>query len=57
MAANVPAKLKPAGITPYVLRANQLRQAKPVIAYWCTSASPSRDLLCYEPRLILLPAL
>lgn len=35
MAANVPAKLKPAGITPYVLRANQLRQAKPVIAYWC----------------------
>ncbi|KAH8681816.1 Vta1 like-domain-containing protein [Xylariales sp. PMI_506] len=35
MAANIPAKLKPAGITPFVLRANQLEQAKPVISYWC----------------------
>ncbi|KAI0799174.1 Vta1 like-domain-containing protein [Xylaria sp. FL0064] len=35
MAANIPAKLKPAGITPFVVRAVQLESAKPVIAYWC----------------------
>ncbi|KAI0975292.1 Vta1 like-domain-containing protein [Xylaria arbuscula] len=35
MAANVPLNLKPAGITPFVVRAVQLESAKPVIAYWC----------------------
>lgn len=35
MAANIPAKLKQAGITPFVLRAAQLESAKPVISYWC----------------------
>ncbi|KAK9769386.1 hypothetical protein SCAR479_13945 [Seiridium cardinale] len=35
MAANIPAKLKQAGITPFVVRGNQLRTAKPVISYWC----------------------
>ncbi|GAW11564.1 hypothetical protein ANO14919_009110 [Xylariales sp. No.14919] len=35
MAANVPPKLKPAGITPFIVRAVQLESAKPVISYWC----------------------
>ncbi|KAK8112279.1 uncharacterized protein PG998_008736 [Apiospora kogelbergensis] len=35
MAANIPAPLKQAGITPFVVRAKQLEKAKPVIAYWC----------------------
>ncbi|KAI0127118.1 Vta1 like-domain-containing protein [Xylariales sp. AK1849] len=35
MAANIPAKLKQAGITPFIVRATQLQQAKPVISYWC----------------------
>ena len=35
MAANVPAKIKPAGVTPFIVRAVQLEAAKPVIAYWC----------------------
>ncbi|KAI1431786.1 Vta1 like-domain-containing protein [Xylaria sp. CBS 124048] len=35
MAANVPAKLKSAGITPFIVRAVQLESARPVIAYWC----------------------
>ncbi|KAI1128756.1 Vta1 like-domain-containing protein [Nemania abortiva] len=35
MAANIPSQLKPAGITPFVVRAAQLESAKPVIAYWC----------------------
>ncbi|KAI1119026.1 Vta1 like-domain-containing protein [Nemania sp. NC0429] len=35
MAANVPPQLKPAGITPFIVRAAQLESAKPVIAYWC----------------------
>ncbi|KAI0877168.1 Vta1 like-domain-containing protein [Hypoxylon argillaceum] len=35
MAANIPAKLKPAGITPFMVRAVQLESAKPVISYWC----------------------
>ncbi|KAI2469601.1 DUF605-domain-containing protein [Annulohypoxylon bovei var. microspora] len=35
MAANIPAKLKQAGITPFILRATQLEAAKPVISYWC----------------------
>ncbi|KAK8064995.1 hypothetical protein PG997_011742 [Apiospora hydei] len=35
MAANIPAPLKQAGITPFVVRATQLEKAKPVIAYWC----------------------
>ncbi|OTB01314.1 hypothetical protein M426DRAFT_323583 [Hypoxylon sp. CI-4A] len=35
MAANIPTKLKQAGITPFILRATQLQTAKPVIAYWC----------------------
>ncbi|KAI8622959.1 DUF605-domain-containing protein [Xylariaceae sp. FL1651] len=35
MAANVPAKLKSAGINPFVVRAAQVESARPVIAYWC----------------------
>ncbi|KAI1491308.1 Vta1 like-domain-containing protein [Biscogniauxia mediterranea] len=35
MAANIPAKIKQAGLTPFVVRAAQLESAKPVIAYWC----------------------
>jgi vacuolar protein sorting-associated protein VTA1 len=37
MAANIPAKLKGAGITSFVTKAAQLEKAKPVIAYWCMS--------------------
>ncbi|KAI0599029.1 DUF605-domain-containing protein [Biscogniauxia sp. FL1348] len=35
MAANIPAKIKQAGLTPFVVRAAQLESAKPVISYWC----------------------
>ncbi|KAI2604179.1 DUF605-domain-containing protein [Hypoxylon fragiforme] len=35
MASNIPPKIKQAGITPFIIRANQLETAKPVIAYWC----------------------
>ncbi|KAJ2973861.1 hypothetical protein NUW58_g8831 [Xylaria curta] len=35
MASTIPSKLKPLGITPFVVRATQLESAKPVIAYWC----------------------
>ncbi|KAI0184506.1 Vta1 like-domain-containing protein [Xylaria flabelliformis] len=35
MATNIPQGLKPAGITPFIIRAAQLESAKPVIAYWC----------------------
>ncbi|ORY55915.1 Vta1 like-domain-containing protein [Pseudomassariella vexata] len=35
MAASIPAKLKQAGITPFVIRAAQLEKARPVISYWC----------------------
>ncbi|KAI1102475.1 DUF605-domain-containing protein [Jackrogersella minutella] len=35
MAPVIPAKLKQAGITPFILRASQLETAKPVISYWC----------------------
>ncbi|RYP91835.1 hypothetical protein DL770_002012 [Monosporascus sp. CRB-9-2] len=35
MAANIPAKLRQAGITPFVLRASQLDTARPIISYWC----------------------
>ncbi|KAH8161780.1 hypothetical protein CIB48_g6465 [Xylaria polymorpha] len=35
MAANIPPALKPAGITPFIVRATQLESAKPVISYWC----------------------
>ncbi|KAI0006592.1 Vta1 like-domain-containing protein [Xylariaceae sp. FL0662B] len=35
MATGIPATLKQAGITPFVVRATQLEAAKPVIAYWC----------------------
>jgi len=35
MAAHVPAKLKSADLTRFIVRASQLETAKPVIAYWC----------------------
>ncbi|KAJ8105807.1 hypothetical protein ONZ43_g7276 [Nemania bipapillata] len=35
MASNIPAKLKSAGITPFMVRATQLETIKPVISYWC----------------------
>ncbi|CAG8958407.1 hypothetical protein HYFRA_00011084 [Hymenoscyphus fraxineus] len=35
MAAHMPAKLKTADLTRFVVRAGQLETAKPVIAYWC----------------------
>ncbi|TVY31845.1 Vacuolar protein sorting-associated protein [Lachnellula occidentalis] len=35
MAAQVPAKLKAADLTRFIVRASQLESAKPVIAYWC----------------------
>ncbi|KAI0466674.1 Vta1 like-domain-containing protein [Xylaria cf. heliscus] len=35
MAANIPPGLKPAGITPFIVRAAQVESAKPVISYWC----------------------
>ncbi|PVI02490.1 DUF605-domain-containing protein [Periconia macrospinosa] len=34
MADNIPAKLKPAQIGPFVKRANQLEKFKPIITYW-----------------------
>lgn len=35
MAANIPAKLKAADLTRFIVRAHQLEAVKPVIAYWC----------------------
>ncbi|KAJ5054896.1 uncharacterized protein L3040_001158 [Drepanopeziza brunnea f. sp. 'multigermtubi'] len=35
MAANIPAKLRAADLTRYIVRAAQLETAKPVISYWC----------------------
>ncbi|TVY33719.1 Vacuolar protein sorting-associated protein [Lachnellula subtilissima] len=35
MAVHVPAKLKAADLTRFIVRASQLESAKPVIAYWC----------------------
>lgn len=34
MSAQLPASLKPADVARFTLRAHQLEQAKPVIAYW-----------------------
>ncbi len=38
MATDVPAKLKTADLTRFIVRALQLEIAKPVIAYWCKSS-------------------
>lgn len=35
MAAHIPAKLKAADLTRFIVRASQLETAKPVVAYWC----------------------
>ncbi|KUJ24688.1 DUF605-domain-containing protein [Mollisia scopiformis] len=35
MAANIPAKLKAADLTRFIVRASQLEAVKPVVAYWC----------------------
>ncbi|KAG0651928.1 vacuolar sorting-associated [Hyphodiscus hymeniophilus] len=35
MATHIPAKLKTADLTRFIVRASQLETAKPVIAYWC----------------------
>ncbi|KAG9243303.1 Vta1 like-domain-containing protein [Calycina marina] len=35
MAANIPAKLRTADLTRFIVRAGQLELAKPVVAYWC----------------------
>lgn len=35
MATNIPAKLKAADLTRFIVRAAQLETAKPVVAYWC----------------------
>lgn len=35
MAASIPAKLKTADLTRFIVRATQLETAKPVVAYWC----------------------
>jgi hypothetical protein len=40
MAANIPAKLKAADLTRFIVRAAQLESAKPVVAYWCRLFSP-----------------
>ncbi|KAJ5115424.1 hypothetical protein NUU61_001183 [Penicillium alfredii] len=40
MASNIPAGLKSADIGRFALRAAQIEKAKPVVAYWCESASP-----------------
>lgn len=34
---SIPANLKPAEIARFMHRANQLRQVKPAITYWCAS--------------------
>ena len=34
MAADIPAKLRPLGITPFIHRATQLERLKPPVAYW-----------------------
>jgi vacuolar protein sorting-associated protein VTA1 len=36
MADTIPAKMRQADITRFINRANQLRQIKPAITYWCT---------------------
>jgi len=35
MAVHIPAKLKAADLSRFIIRASQLEAAKPVIAYWC----------------------
>ncbi|KAE8444167.1 hypothetical protein EG329_000855 [Mollisiaceae sp. DMI_Dod_QoI] len=35
MTANIPAKLKTADLTRFIVRASQLETVKPVVAYWC----------------------
>lgn len=35
MATNIPANLKAADLTRFIVRAAQLETAKPVVAYWC----------------------
>ena len=38
MASSLPAKLKVPAITPFVNRAAQLENFKPIVSYWCTHA-------------------
>jgi vacuolar protein sorting-associated protein VTA1 len=49
MAAHVPAKLKAADLTWFIVRASQLETAKPVIAYWCKYFFLAVDPLLISP--------
>jgi hypothetical protein len=59
MAANIPARLKTADLTRFIVRAGQLETAKPVVAYWCKlhrisiwlSADVGRRILDCKPNL------
>lgn len=50
MAVEIPPAIKQAGITPFVVRANQLQTPKPVIAYWCMSPRRRSSFLCQVLR-------
>ena len=41
MATHIPAKLKTADLSRFIVRASQLETAKPVIAYWCKLFVPN----------------
>lgn len=42
----IPAKLRQADITRFLNRANQLRQYKPAITYWCKSKLKDMSSIC-----------
>lgn len=44
MAANIPAKVKQADLTKFIVRAAQLELAKPVVAYWCRYSTYTGNL-------------
>lgn len=46
MAAHIPAKLKTADLTRFIVRAQQLETAKPIIAYWCKLATAREGCIC-----------
>jgi vacuolar protein sorting-associated protein VTA1 len=64
MATNIPAKLKTADLTRFLVRASQLETVKPVIAYWCKlphsqihlEADGSRRILDCQPDPLERPA-
>lgn len=49
MTASLPAGLKSADIARFTLRAGQLENIEPVIAYWCMLSSFEADMITKTP--------